>query len=258
MYNHDTKRIITFLLWLRDKVLILVSLSWPFAHYSPIQRHPDREEDLFNRHLVAIDNWFHSQLDNYPHSYCVSQILAAGTLTGFMSQDIVSVLGPDPNSRSRRSDPLQIYTPQAEYQEFYGILCQFLTDPVRSGKWCVDGSRYAVLAIFFLLFLRHEWVSALLTDIVPHLRKRHWDKIDKFALDLLPNILKKATNIPELEKVLQNHPLRTPQSKTHRPSTERSNVTKAMKEYWDVRVLTHRLILSDADLLSILLETYVV
>ena len=156
MYNHDTKRIITFLLWLRDKVLILVSLLRPFAHYSPIQRHPDREEDLFNRHLVAIDNWFHSQLDNYPHSYCVSQILAAGTLTGFMSQDIFSVLGPDPNSRSRRSDPLQIYTPQAEYQEFYGILCQFLTDPVRSGKWCVDGSRYAVLAIFFLLFLRHE------------------------------------------------------------------------------------------------------
>ena len=33
MYNHDTKRIITFLMWLRDKVVVLVSLSPPFTHY---------------------------------------------------------------------------------------------------------------------------------------------------------------------------------------------------------------------------------
>jgi hypothetical protein len=31
-----------------------------------------------------------------------------------------------------------------------------------------------------------------------------------------------------------------------------------MKEYWNVRVLIRRLILSESDLLSILLETYVV
>ena len=128
---------------------VSLSLSLPFAHCSPIQRHPHREEDLFNHHLPAIDSWLHIQLDNYPHSYCVGQILTAGTLTGFMSQNISLILGPVPDSRPRRSDPLQIYTPQAEYNEFYGILCQFLTDPMRSEKWCVDGAKYAVLAIFF-------------------------------------------------------------------------------------------------------------
>ena len=51
MYNHDTKRIITFILWLRNKVVIFISLSLPFTHCSPIQRHPDYEEDLFNYHL---------------------------------------------------------------------------------------------------------------------------------------------------------------------------------------------------------------
>jgi hypothetical protein len=124
-----------------------------------VQRHPDREKDLFNHHLAAIDGWFRSQLDNYPHRYCFSQILAAGTLTKFMSKDIFSILGPISNSiidKSRRSDPLQIYTPQAESAEFYGILCQFLADPVRSERWCVDAVRYATLAIFVSLFLRHQ------------------------------------------------------------------------------------------------------
>jgi hypothetical protein len=78
MYNHDTNRIIAFLMWLRDKVVVLVSLSLPLTHHSPIQRHPDHEGDLFNYHLPAIDNWCNSQLDNDPHSYCASQILSAG------------------------------------------------------------------------------------------------------------------------------------------------------------------------------------
>jgi len=76
---------------------------------------------------------------------------------------------------------------------------------------------------------------------VSHLQKRHSDEIDKFALDLLPNILKKATKIPELGKVLKGHPLRTPQSKTDGLSGERFNAAKAVKEYWDVRILARSL-----------------
>jgi len=78
-------------------------------------------------------------------------------------------------------------------------------------------------------------------EVVTHPQKRHSDEIDKFALDFLPNILKKATKIPELGKVLESHPLRTPQSKTDRLYGERFNASKAVKEYWDVRILTHSL-----------------
>ncbi|KIM43454.1 hypothetical protein M413DRAFT_381380 [Hebeloma cylindrosporum] len=61
MYNHDTKRILTFLMWLREK------------------SHPDHdhEGDLFYHHLPAIDAWVQSQLDD-PDSDSATQILESG------------------------------------------------------------------------------------------------------------------------------------------------------------------------------------
>jgi len=75
---------------------------------------------------------------------------------------------------------------------------------------------------------------------VPHFRYiasyrkaicRNQIEVDKFALNLLPNILKKAARIPELGKVLQTHLLRTP---NYRLSAESSKAAKAIKEYLEV------------------------
>ncbi|PPQ89614.1 hypothetical protein CVT25_012531 [Psilocybe cyanescens] len=142
MYEHDNKRIITFLIWLGS------------------QRH--RGQSLMQRNANCVDRWLHSQLENYSHQYLFCLLLAAGTYTQFASKEIFAILGPDsvakadtdPNyQRPRRFDPLQVYSPKEEYKDFYTILSDFLKDPFRSKEYYVDEKHYATLSIFIAVFL---------------------------------------------------------------------------------------------------------
>ena len=102
---------------------------------------------------------------------------------------------------------------------------------------------------FLRSFSTRESTAQHLRDIVSYRQwlRRTGMEVDKFALDLLPAILKKAAKTPELGKVLQTHPLRT---RNYSSSVEMSTA-EAIKEYLEVRVSLPRLVPNGSYLVDI-------
>ncbi|KAH9476239.1 hypothetical protein JR316_0011810 [Psilocybe cubensis] len=195
VYEHDNKRLISFLMWLAS------------------QHH--RGMSLLRFFNGPVDQWILSRIRDYPHQYLFNLLLTAGTLTNFTTTDIFTILGPesvatmDINSsiqKPRRFDPLQIYSPKDEYKPFYSILTEFLRDASRSKDFYVGENHYATLSIYVAVFLIHNIMRPPPVNTNPQtIHPRASQEAQKLGCYLLTESLLKSPNSPDLARVLQNY-----------------------------------------------------